>query len=190
MKVWLGMGLAVVLLSGCGTPPMKEKQKHEEREAVLTPLPESMANTQVKKSTGYIGHSNVSMKSRVRLASAADQTKKTRAVSNASGGALRGLLKTAHTQERQGDLAGAAATLERALRISPRSATTWARLANVRFHQRQYQRASSLAAKSNALAARNPALKRSNWLLIARAKKALGDMPGAEEAQRRAGLIN
>ncbi|MEO5343852.1 MAG: tetratricopeptide repeat protein [Gammaproteobacteria bacterium SHHR-1] len=104
-----------------------------------------------------------------------------------SSGTVLALLRSAETQERAGQLPAAAATLERALRIQPRNAVLWNQLAQVRFKQGQYARANSLAGKSNALAGDDSALRRNNWLLIARVKKAQGDEYGASEAKAKAG---
>jgi Tfp pilus assembly protein PilF len=97
------------------------------------------------------------------------------------------LMKRADEQRRGGDLDGATVSLERALRISPDDAVLWHELAQVRMAQRQYDGVVQLAAKSNALA--NPqdaSLRRSNWRLIAQARRAQGDVAGARDAERRA----
>lgn len=104
----------------------------------------------------------------------------------ASSATVESLVQLAEGQERAGNLNGAAATLERSLRIQPRNAVLWYKLATIRFAQGQYGRASSLATKSNSLAAGNASLTRNNWLLIAKAKRAEGDAQGAAEAERRA----
>ncbi|MBF0254940.1 MAG: tetratricopeptide repeat protein [Gammaproteobacteria bacterium] len=103
-----------------------------------------------------------------------------------SSNTVLALMQTAEGQEQAGNLAGAAATLERALRVQPRNAVLWYQLANVRFKQGQYARANSLAGKSNALAGSNPSLRRNNWLLIAKIKRAQGDEYGAREAEIKA----
>lgn len=104
----------------------------------------------------------------------------------ASSGTVESLLQVADGQEHSGNLNGAAATLERSLRIQPQNAVLWHRLANIRFKQGQYARATSLATKSNSLAGGNASLSRNNWLLIAKAKGAEGDHQGAQEAQQKA----
>jgi Tfp pilus assembly protein PilF len=85
-----------------------------------------------------------------------------------------------------GDYVGAAATLERALRIEPGEAYLWNRLARVRMEQGQYAQAGNLAARSNALAGDRPQLKQSNWSIIAAARRVGGDVAGAVEAEQRA----
>lgn len=98
------------------------------------------------------------------------------------------LVRRADDQRRAGDLEGAAASLERALRISPEDAVLWHRLAEVRLGQRNYPMVSQLAAKSNALSGpADQALRSANWRLIARARRAMGDADGARSAEIRAG---
>lgn len=97
------------------------------------------------------------------------------------------LQRRAEDQQRQGDLVGAAASLERALRIAPRDAVLWHQLAKVRESQGRYGQAADLAAKSNNLAAGlDQDLVRENWLLIARVRRAAGDLAGARAAEARA----
>jgi hypothetical protein len=85
--------------------------------------------------------------------------------------AVKTLMQQAELQRSSGDLTGAAATLERALRIEPDSAHVWNRLAHVRAEQGQAGLAGELAAKSNAFAGSDESLKRDNDKLIARSRK-------------------
>ncbi|MEW6692181.1 MAG: tetratricopeptide repeat protein [Pseudomonadota bacterium] len=88
-----------------------------------------------------------------------------------SGGpAVMALTKRADGEMRANDLAAAAATLERALRIEPNNAGLWSRLAEVRLRQGDKAQAEQLALKSNGLAAGNAALKARNDQIIARAR--------------------
>jgi hypothetical protein len=84
--------------------------------------------------------------------------------------AVKTLLQQAELQRSSGDLTGAAATLERALRIEPESAYVWNRLAHVRAEQGQAGLAGELAAKSNAFAGGDETLERDNDKLIARSR--------------------
>lgn len=102
------------------------------------------------------------------------------------GNAASSLLEKAENQRRSGDLDGAASTLERAVRIDSRHPLPWNRLAQVRLQQQNYTLAAELASKSNALAGSDKSLKRSNYLIIADAKRASGDVAGARVAQSRA----
>jgi hypothetical protein len=85
--------------------------------------------------------------------------------------AVRTLLQQAELQRSSGDLTGAAATLERALRIEPDSAYVWNRLAHVRAQQGQAGLAAELAAKSSSFAGTDETLKRDNDRLIAQARQ-------------------
>lgn len=76
------------------------------------------------------------------------------------------LLDQASKQVQSGSPERAAATLERALRIEPKNARLWHRLAILRFQQGQYTQAESLAAKSSTLAQGDWALKQRNKDLI------------------------
>lgn len=107
-----------------------------------------------------------------------------------SGDAARSLMQTAESQAAAGDSTAAAATLERALRIEPRNPVLLSRLASVRYSQGQYQRAVNFAAKSNSLASGHTGLKRNNWQLIAKSRRALGDEHGAREAEQQANGVN
>jgi tetratricopeptide (TPR) repeat protein len=80
----------------------------------------------------------------------------------------------------------AASLLERALRIEPRNARIWYRLARVRMAQGQYRQAASLAAKSNSLASHDAPMQASNWRLIAEARDKLGQRDMAREAMQKA----
>jgi hypothetical protein len=95
------------------------------------------------------------------------------------------LARQAEQQRQARDYVGAAATLERALRIEPQEPYLWNRLARVRLEQGLPGQAGNLAARSNALAT-DAALKQDNWAVIAAARRAAGDAAGAEEAERRA----
>jgi len=85
--------------------------------------------------------------------------------------AVQTLLQQAELQRTSGDLVGAAATLERALRIEPESAYVWNRLAHVRAQQGQAGLAAELAAKSNSFVGTDETLKGDNNALIARARR-------------------
>ncbi len=100
--------------------------------------------------------------------------------------AVEELLQRAASQQEEGNSVEAVATVERALRIEPRNARLWNRLAHLRAEQQQPVLAADLAAKSNTLAGDDPELKRDNWRLIAWARRSLGDSQGARDAERKA----
>lgn len=93
---------------------------------------------------------------------------------------VRSLLAQSRDQRRVGKWDGAAMLLERALRIEPRNAEIWSRLANIRFDQQSWSKAIQLAAKSNTLARNNIDLKRRNWILMANSYDEMGDSASAQ----------
>jgi Tfp pilus assembly protein PilF len=96
--------------------------------------------------------------------------------------AVAGLMDSARADTAAGNLAGAAASLERALRIEPRNPRLWHELARVRLKQGQFAQAESVAARSNSWAGEDRALRAENWRLIAQAREARGDTEGAKAA--------
>lgn len=100
--------------------------------------------------------------------------------------AAASLARQAEQQRQTRDYVGAAATLERALRIEPQEAYLWNRLARVRLEQGYQAQAGNLAERSNSLAKDEPGLKRDNWSIIAAARRAAGDTAGAAEAEQKA----
>ncbi len=84
--------------------------------------------------------------------------------------AVQALVARAQRQQQDGELVAAASSLERALRIEPKNARLWNRLAHVRYKQKRYALAASLAAKSNALAGTDSTLRTDNDDLIRRAR--------------------
>jgi len=103
-----------------------------------------------------------------------------------SGGAVVALLDRADNFRQAGDISNEAATIERALRIDPRNARLWHRLAAARLDQDQPQQAEQLALKSNALSAGDTRLQADNWQLVAKARWSRNDSNGARAAEIRA----
>ncbi|MFM8443154.1 MAG: tetratricopeptide repeat protein [Methylococcus sp.] len=83
---------------------------------------------------------------------------------------------------KSGSYPDAAGSLERAIRIQPKNPELWHVLAEVRLKQNQPGLAEDLAKKSNLLAKNNAELIRSNWSLIAEARRLKGDTTGVMEA--------
>lgn len=96
------------------------------------------------------------------------------------------LAEAADRAARTHDWPQASRQLERALNIAPRNPLLWQRLAAVRYSQGEYHQAQTFALKSNAYAGSDKALRRLNWRIIAAARRALGDVQGAAEAESRA----
>ncbi len=103
--------------------------------------------------------------------------------------AVVALLDNANRQAGSGELDGAAAALERALRIEPRNAGLWQRLADIRLRQKQPGQAESLALKSNTLAVGDSATQAGNWRIIAKSRRMRGDADGARQADSRADAL-
>jgi Tfp pilus assembly protein PilF len=101
--------------------------------------------------------------------------------------AVAGLMDTARSEAAAGNLAAAAASLERALRIEPRNPRLWHELARVRLKQGQHAQAENVAARSNSWAGDDKALRAENWRLIAETRRARGDTEGAQAAIEQAG---
>ena len=100
--------------------------------------------------------------------------------------AVAGLVTRADRALDAGEYNRAAEYVERALRIEPRNAALWQRLARVRLVQGNHGQAVQLASKSNTLAGRDEALRRDNWLIIAEAHELAGNAAGALAAREQA----
>ncbi len=177
----IGLILLPVFLTGCIESAYRAGAPVTERDRPSTqPAPRPM---QAQKRSGPVPH-RVTDDQEVQIAVYTPPPRfKARPVTSA---AVFDLMQAAERQKNAGDMTGAAATMERALRIEPRNAHLWNRLAQVRLTQRQYGQAEDLASKSNALAAADRDLRRDNWLLIAKARRRAGNMSGASLAENRA----
>lgn len=100
--------------------------------------------------------------------------------------AVLALLESADAADTAGNYEAAAAATERALRIEPRNARLWHRLARVHLRQNQADNAAALAIKSNALAGDDTRLRAANWQLIGEARLSQGNREAAEAAFTRA----
>jgi len=98
--------------------------------------------------------------------------------------AVVALLEHAEQQANAGELASAAASLERAIRIDPRNPVLWYHLATVRLAQDDPSQAEQLAVKSNSLATGINAQLLRNWQLIAQARRKQNNTAGAAAADR------
>ena len=96
--------------------------------------------------------------------------------------AVAGLMESARSEAASGNLASAAASLERAIRIEPRNPRLWHELARVRLKQSEFAQAENVAARSNSWAGDDKALRAENWRLIAESRRARGDPEGAKAA--------
>jgi hypothetical protein len=103
--------------------------------------------------------------------------------------AVVALVDNSDRQAGSGNLDGAAAALERALRIEPRNAGLWQKLADIRLRQKQPGQAESLALKSNTLAVGDKATQAGNWRIIAKSRRMRNDADGASQADARADAL-
>jgi len=97
------------------------------------------------------------------------------------------LVSAANQNGNAGDLDSAATSIERAIRIEPRNATLFYKLALLRLKQSKPNLAEDLAKKSALLAATDTTLKKHCWLLIAHAREIQQDFSGAKAARAKAG---
>lgn len=100
--------------------------------------------------------------------------------------AVGALVSAANQNSKAGDLDSAAASIERAIRIEPRNATLFYKLALLRLKQSKPRLAEDLAKKSALLASTDNTLKKHCWLLIAHAREIQQDFAGAKEARAKA----
>ncbi len=100
-----------------------------------------------------------------------------------SGRAVSDLIAKADRLEQSGELETAAASLERAVRISPKDPLPWQRLAQIRLRQKDAVQAEVLAAKSNSLAGGSKPIMCRNWQIIKEARYLAGDIKGALRAE-------
>ncbi|MGE3773559.1 MAG: tetratricopeptide repeat protein [Gammaproteobacteria bacterium] len=101
--------------------------------------------------------------------------------------AIAELLAKAERSSAQGQHDAARANLERAVKIAPRDAELWQKLAMLSYAQGDFAQAKSLAERSNSFAPRNSALASRNWTLIGNAELKLGNQSAAAAAFERSG---
>ncbi|MGZ8152759.1 MAG: tetratricopeptide repeat protein [Methylococcaceae bacterium] len=96
------------------------------------------------------------------------------------------LVVSANKNTQSGDIESATTTIERAIRIEPRNATLYYKLAVLRLNQSKPRLAEDLAKKSALLATNDNQLKKHSWLLIAKAREMQKNFDGAKEARAKA----
>jgi len=186
MSQWITISLVLLslMLGGCIGSSYRTAAPVNERSSIpnvaVKPTSESTSKAMDRRVSTPVASNN----DEVQIAAYAPPSQIRAKPINSS--AVAALVKTAKRQQWAGDVTGASATMERALRIEPRNAYLWRQLAQVRLTQKRYSQAEGLAAKSNALAAADRDLRRDNWLLIAEARRTTGDVNGARLAQNKA----
>lgn len=98
-----------------------------------------------------------------------------------------GSLVMAATEDSQGGhIDSAVASIERAIRIEPRNATLYYKLALLRLDQSKPRLAEDLARKAALLAVNDINIKKHSWLLIAKARELQSNVSGAAKAKAEA----
>lgn len=100
--------------------------------------------------------------------------------------AAAGLIREASTLLAQDNPRGAVGKLERAQRISPRSAEIYYRLSEAYVALDQLGTAEQFTLKGLSLAGSNTGLQRAGWMLLADIRRATGNTAGANQAEARA----
>lgn len=100
--------------------------------------------------------------------------------------ASRALVGQAQAQRKKGDLPGATAALERALRIEPSNPLLWIEMGRLRMDQQNFAQAEAMGRKALAISVGDSRTQSSAWALIADALRARGRNPQAEEALQKA----
>jgi hypothetical protein len=103
--------------------------------------------------------------------------------------AVGALASAANHSSQSGNVDSATSTIERAIRIEPRNATLYYKLALLRLKQSKPRMAEDLAKKAALLASNDPQLKKHSWILVARAREIQGDIKGGKEARVKADKI-
>ena len=96
------------------------------------------------------------------------------------------LASAATKNSKAGDIESATTSIERAIRIEPRNATLYYKLALLRLKQSKPRLAEDLAKKAALLASNDVQLKKHSWLLVARAREIQGDLKGGKDARAKA----
>jgi Tfp pilus assembly protein PilF len=105
------------------------------------------------------------------------------------GPAALSLVSQAHKQAQSGDPDGAAATLERALRIEPNNPLLWIELGEVRLSQNEADQADSMGRKAAGLATGDPQAQSAAWRLVADSLRLQHRNAEAAEADQKAASL-
>jgi hypothetical protein len=100
--------------------------------------------------------------------------------------AVGSLVMAANENSQGGNMDSAVSSIERAIRIEPRNATLYYKLAVLRLKQSKPRLAEDLARKAALLAVKDNALKKHSWLLIANARELQKNVAGANKAKAEA----
>lgn len=95
------------------------------------------------------------------------------------------LLRQSERSAEGGDLEGAIAYVERAIRLDSRDVDLWLRLARLQLSANRPTTAEQLAHKAIAMSRNQREHERRGWLLLAEAREAQGDAAGAAQIRER-----
>ena len=96
--------------------------------------------------------------------------------------ASKALVTQAQTQRKKGDLPGAAASLDRALRIEPNNPLLWIEMGRLRMDQRNFAQAEGMGRKSLSMSVGDSHTQSAAWQLIADSLRARGMNVQAQDA--------
>lgn len=137
---------------------------------------QSGATELTPKDVPYITHIPLAKPSSVELAPKDSLYIKNTPLTKPTGNpAVHSLMKKATQQQQAGDYVGAARTLERAIRISPRYGELYYSLSEVRFRQRNFGQSEQLCRKAISLASGDDDLLVRSRSLMTKAKQAQDD---------------
>jgi len=188
--VWAGAVLTAVLFQGCANlpfPPVSQPSPAPSKES----LPSAQAPDEPPRTSPLMvprpqqpeylpqTQSEASPKPSPSASPAAESHSSNNPV-------VVSLLKSASQYEAKGDLGRSAASIERGLRIAPKDAHLWLRLAHIRLQQDRPKQAELLSKKSIRFAGGNSGLLADNWLIIAEARGRQGNLSGVVEAKEKA----
>lgn len=100
--------------------------------------------------------------------------------------AVGSLVMAANEESQGGNLDSAVSSIERAIRIEPRNATLYYKLALLRLQQSKPRLAEDLARKAALLSVSDTNLKKHSWLLVAKAREQQSNTEGADKAKAEA----
>ena len=188
---WVGIVIVVVLFQGCALapPPVSQRPPAPSKESLpLAQAPDEPPRTSPlmipqPQQPEYLPQQQ-STSSPQPSPYNAPVTKSP----SSSNPVVVSLLKSASQFEAKGDFGRSAASIERGLRIAPKDAHLWLRLARIRLQQDRPKQAELLSKKSIRFARGNSGLLADNWLVIAEARGRQGNLSGVVEAKEKAAL--
>ena len=168
--------IILLFLAGCTSSPFSERQpaQVEDRSSSVKELPASKS--------AEIEQKPVSAPVEVPVKEIPVEVPEAKPLQEKSNPAVVALLDNADQYTATGQNSRAIASLERAIRIDPKNPVLWNRLGYLHLQEKNWVQAIAMAKKSNVLAVHDHSLQARNWQIIARARDALGDSAGSDQA--------